>query len=96
MQLRPNLKAQGNCMKNPFYCVPCMPVKCIDQQKVNSDFTADLQQMYFKKMKSGKLYSLDNVYSDDFNNLDPNMRQAVGEMHRARVVLRIEAKEIKI
>ena len=48
-QLRPSHSVTSNCMANPLYLVPCMPVKAIDQDNVNIDFTSSLQLMYFQK-----------------------------------------------
>jgi hypothetical protein len=63
-QLRPSHRAGVNCMQNPFYLVPCMPLKVIDQMKINVDFMNTLQMMYYKKEQAGRLYSLENVYID--------------------------------
>lgn len=89
-QLRPSHHAGVNCMKNPFYLVPCMPVKVIDQSKINTDFMASLQMMYYGRQKQGRLFSLENVYVQ-MKGSDRNQQQAVEEMQRARVVMKMHA-----
>ena len=46
-QLRASAKAHGSLHENPFYLSPCMPVKTIDQTKINTDFANSLQMMYY-------------------------------------------------
>lgn len=63
IQLRPSLKATDTAMhENPFFLTPCMPIKAIDTNRINTDFANSLQLMYYNQEPQNQLYGLTDVH----------------------------------
>jgi hypothetical protein len=63
-----------------------MPLKALDQTRVNCDFSNTLQMMYYDQEHQGQMYSLGDI---EISPKDFVEKQALLEMQRARVVFRI-------